>query len=104
MPKPVRLTSGLEFSSISAAAEHFKKLLDQQEFAEPFRGPEVADIRAVFDEYCTKTGWPLPSPAASFYPTHERGPGYTTRCYGVKFDDGSTDTFSMLKALRAIAT
>lgn len=104
MPKSVRLSTGLEFNSISAGSEHFKKLLDGQEFAKPFSGPEVADIRAAFDDYCVKTAWPVPSPPASFYPTHDRGPGFTTRCYGVTFEDGSKDNFSMPKALSVIAS
>jgi hypothetical protein len=103
MPKSISLTSGLEFASISAGVAHFKKLLEQQEFGKPFTGPEVAHIRAAFDDYCAKTDWPVLSPPASFYPTHERGPGFTTRCYGVTFEDGSKDTFSMPKALRAIS-
>jgi len=55
-----------------------------------FSGDELADIRAVYEDYCAKTGWNLQSPPASFYPTYDRGPGYTTRCYGVIFEDGTT--------------
>ena len=36
-------------------------------------------------------------------PHADRQPGYTTRCYGVTFEDGTTGNFSMEKALRAIA-
>lgn len=49
------------------------------------------------------TGWGLQSPPVSFYPTHDRGPGYTTRCFGVTFEGGTTRNFSMDYALRAIA-
>lgn len=103
MAKSIRLSTGLEFASISAGSDHFKKVLDGQELAKPFNGPELADIRAAFEEYCSRTDWPVPSPPASFYPTHERGPGFTTRCYGVTFEDGSKDNFSMPKALKVIA-
>lgn len=34
---------------------------------------------------------------------YDRGPGYTTRCFCVTFEDGTTGHFSMDKALRAIA-
>lgn len=103
MPKSIRLSTGLEFKSISAGVDHFKKILDGQDVSKPFDGPEAADIRAAFDEYCSRTDWPVPSPPASFFPARERGPGFTTRCYGVTFEDGSKDTFSMAKALKTIA-
>jgi hypothetical protein len=44
-----------------------------------------------------------PRPAATFQPVHERGPGFTTRCFGVTYEDGSTGRFSIHKALSAIA-
>lgn len=103
MPKSVKLSTGLEFKSISQASEHFRKLLKAQELETPFTGEDEVHIRGAFKAYCAKTDWPVPSPPASFYPTHDRGPGYTTRCYGVTFEDGSTGNFSMPKALSAIA-
>ncbi len=103
MPKSVRLTTGLEFKSITAGIEHFSKLLDSQALKVPFTGADDEHIRAAYDEYCSKTDWPTPSPAATFQPINDRGPGYTTRCYGVVYEDGTTGNFSMAKALRAIA-
>ena len=104
MAKSVLLKNGRAFKTVTAAKEHFTQLLGGQELKKAFDGGDLADIRAVYDDYCAKTNWAVKSPPSSFYPIHDRGPGYTTRCYGVTFEDGTTDNFSMEKALRAIAT
>ena len=103
MPKPVTLTTGLQFGSISAGEEHFSRLLEAQELEKPFEGAELEHIRAAYEAYCAKTGWDTPTPAATFQPVHERGPGFTTRCFGITYEDGTTGRFSMPKALSAIA-
>lgn len=104
MAKSVSLRTGRAFATITAAMEHFALVLNGRELKQEFIGDELADIRSVYEDYCAKTGWDLQSPPASFYPTRDRGPGYTTRCHGVTFEDGTTGNFSMEKALRAIAT
>jgi len=103
MAKSVSLRTGRAFGTVTAANEHFALILNGRGLKQEFSGDELADIRAVYEDYCAKTGWNLQSPPASFYPTYDRGPGYTTRCYGVTFEDGTTGNFSMEKALRAIA-
>ncbi|WP_433948428.1 hypothetical protein [Brevundimonas diminuta] len=103
MPKTVTIHSGQTFPTLTAAKSHFRQLLDDQPVKAPYEGQALADIEAVYLAYCAETNWPVPSPPASFYPTHGRGPGYTTRCYGVTFTDGRMDTFSMDKALIAIS-
>ncbi len=103
MPKSVKLATGLQFGSISEGIKHFTRMLEAHELQLSFTGEDAAHIRAAFEAYCVRTDWPLPSPPASFYPTRDRGPGYTTRCYGVTFENGTTERFSMAKALRAIA-
>lgn len=103
MAKRVVLTTGREFKTIGAAKAHFAEVLEKPELKTPFEGEELADIRAAYLAYCEATEWPLPSLPASFYPMHERGPGYTTRCFGVTFEDGRSESFSMPKALSAIA-
>lgn len=104
MAKSVSLRTGRVFGTITTAKGHFARILDAQELKKAFSGRELADIKALYEEYCAKTDWAMPSPPASFYPTHDRGPGYTTRCFGVTFEDGTTTNFSLEKALRAIAT
>ena len=103
MAKSVTLSTGRTFPSVTAAKEHFAAILTARELKQAFSGNEFADIQAVYIAYCAKTGWALPSMPASFYPVHDRGPGYTTRCFGVTFKDGTTGNFSMDKALRAVA-
>ena len=104
MPKFVKLSTGLEFKSVMAGVEHFLKLLAAQDLKVAFTGVDEVHIRAAYNEYCVKTDWQTPSPIATFEPVHDRGPGYTTRCFGVTYVDGSTAKFSMKKALSVIAT
>lgn len=104
MAKSVSLSTGRTFATVAAANEHFSRILDGRELKQRFGEDDLADVRAVYEDYCAKTGWELKSLPASFYPTHDRGPGYTTRCFGVTFEDETTGRFSMEKALRAIAT
>lgn len=103
MAKSVTLGTGRAFPTVTAAKEHFAQILNGQELKKAFSGEDLADIRAVYADYCAKTDWSLPSAPASFYPTHDRAPGYTIRCFGVTFEDGTTGNFSMDKALRTIA-
>lgn len=103
MGKSVSLATGRAFPTIAAGREYFSNLLKGQELKAAFSGPDAADIRAAYEAYCAKTNWRLDSPPASFHPTQDRGPGYTTRCYGVIFEDGTVGKFSMDKALSAIA-
>jgi len=103
MAKSVSLKTGRTFKTVSAAKDHFARLLDDQPLKEEFTDDDLIDIRAAYEAYCSSTNWILKSPPTSFYPAHDRGPGYTTRCYGVTFADGTVATFSMEKALRAIA-
>jgi hypothetical protein len=104
MAKSVSLKTGRIFVTVTAAKEHFARILDRRELKQDFAGEDLADVRAAYVDYCAKTNWQLQSPPASFYPTHDHDPGYTTRCFGVTFEDGTTGKFSMDKALRAIAT
>jgi len=103
MPKSVKLSTGLEFRSISAGDEFFSKMLAAQDLNVPFSGLNEEHIRAAYDEYCVKTDWQAPSPLATFQPVHDRGPGYTTSCFGLTYTDSTTDNFSMKRALSAIA-
>lgn len=103
MPKTVTLATGLRFASISAGVDHFSAMLEAQELRKPFEGDDAHHIRAAYEAYCAKTEWTTPSHAATFQPVQERGPGFTTRCFGISYEDGSTGRFSMQKALSAIA-
>lgn len=103
MAKSVTLSTGRAFLTITAAKEHFEQNLNGQELKKAFSGDDLADIGAVYADYCVRTDWSMPSAPAAYYPTHDRDPGYTSRCFGITFEDGTTGSFSMDKALRAIA-
>jgi ribosomal protein L17 len=61
-------------------------------------------LKTLYEEYCRRTTYSLLSPVAAFYPTMEKRSGGYTRCIGVEFQDGSKTTFSLDKALSAVAT
>lgn len=103
MAKTISLSTGRVFNTISSAKEYFAGLLDSQQLKEPFSGEGLIEIHEVYVGYCEATDWPLPSKPMSFYPTEERGAGYTTRCYGVTYANGESASFSMPKALTAVA-
>lgn len=103
MAKSVLLATGRSFPTVKAALDHFSGVLKEQPDKAPFAGADESDIGAAYLAYCAKTNWTLESPPAFYYPTHGRGAGFTTRCFGVTFEDGNSTNFSMEKALRTIA-
>jgi len=70
---------------------------------ELFADGEFESLRLLYQGYCAKTNWPINSPPKAFFPTHERREGVTTKCFGVEFADGTNGTFSLGKALSAVA-
>lgn len=102
--KRIELENGLCFESINAGKIHFDKILKGTLLGAHVTGQELRDISALYEAYCNKTNWYLGSPPAAFFPMNERGKGYTTRCFGVKFEDGSTNRFSLDRALSAVAS
>jgi hypothetical protein len=103
MVKRIDLAGGLKFESITEGKKHFEKSLKETELGTHVTPKEFVEIKALYEAYCKKTKWPINSPPAAFFPMHERGKGYTTRCFGVAFKDGSTDRFSLDKALSEVA-
>jgi hypothetical protein len=101
--KDIDLGDGLRFESIGAGKKHFEKSLKGAEIDKHFVGQEFQDIEALYSAYCKATNWAVSSPPIAFFPKNESGKGYTTRCFGVEFKDGSTNRFSLDKALSAIA-
>jgi hypothetical protein len=101
--KSINLGNGLMFTSISAGKVHFESILKSTAIETDVAANEFNELKALYEQYCTKTNWPLNSPPTAFYPTYERGPGYTTRCFGIRFQDGSTGRFSLDKALSEVA-
>jgi hypothetical protein len=95
--------AGLKFESITAGKMHFEPILKDAAMGRNYAGQEFQDIKALYDEYCRKTNWILKSPVKAFFPKNETGKGFTTKCFGIEFEDGSTDRFSLDKALSAVA-
>jgi hypothetical protein len=104
MTKDIDLGNNLKFESIAAGKTHFEKILKETVLGTHVTAQEFREINALYEGYCRKTNWPLSSSPAAFYPMHERGKGYTTRCFGVDFKDGSKSRFSLDKALSAVAS
>lgn len=104
MAKKIDLTTGKSFRNIAEAKLHFSSLLKVTPLKAEISGADLEDVRAVYQAYCSLTDWELPSMPVGFFPVHERGKEYTTRCFGVRFEDGSIGRFSIQKALSKIAT
>jgi hypothetical protein len=60
--KSVSLRTGRAFETVTAAKDHFVQILNGQELKQEFAGDELSDIRAIYEDYCAKTGWELQSP------------------------------------------
>lgn len=103
MSKKINLYNGKSFKNIAEAKRHFSALLGATPLKVEISGGDLEDVSAVYQAYCKATDWVLPSLPVGFFPVNESGEGYTTRCFGVRFADGSTNRFSILKALSRIA-
>ena len=101
--KAIDLGAGLQFESITAGKMHFEPILKDAALGKHFAGQELQDIKALYDEYCRKTNWIIKSPVKAIFPKNETGKGFTTKCFGIQFEDGATDRFSLDKALSAVA-
>lgn len=101
--KKIELDSGRKFESIGAGKEFFEKILKDTPLGNHVTEHEFQEIKALYDAYCRKTKWIVKSPVTAFFPKNESGKGFTTKCFGIQFEDGSTDRFSLDKALSAAA-
>jgi hypothetical protein len=79
------------------------KSLNATQLGQHIIGQDFQDIYALYTAYCRATNWQVPSPPAAFFPKNESGVGYTTRCFGIEFQDGTIGRFSLDKALSAAA-
>lgn len=101
--KTIDLTPSLRFESISAGKVHFDKILKETPVETDVTPDQFQELKVLYEEYCRRTQWPLSSLPIAFYPIYEVGKGFTTKCFAVKFQDGSTNRFSLDKALSAVA-
>jgi hypothetical protein len=91
--KNIDLGNGLKFESITSGKEHFDKILKVTPLETRVAAQEFDEINALYEAYCRKTNYPIGSPPVAFFPTNEIGKGYTTRCFGVKFEMGLPTEF-----------
>ena len=98
--KSIDLGPGLQFSSITAGRAHFKPILDATPIGQYATPQQFAELKVLYEAYCTNTSWPLPSPPVGFGTMLEQ---FETKCFSVEFADGSKGRFSLDKALSAVA-
>ena len=98
--KKIDLGTGLAFSSITDAKSHFGKILKDTPINQHVTKQEFDALKILFEKYCQKTSWPMPIPPKAFFPIYEQ---YSTKCFGIQFEDGTTGRFSLDKALSAVA-
>jgi len=101
--KKIDFGTGVVFASIAEARDYYGQILRDTPIDQRVTNEEYKAVRLLYEAYCAKTNWPLPSSPKAFFTTHKRGVGYTTKCFGVEFEDGSKATFSLDKALAAVA-
>jgi hypothetical protein len=98
--KSIDLGPGLKFASIKEGRVHFKKILDATEVGHHVTPQQFNDVKILYETYCANTNWPLPSPPVAFGAMLEQ---FNTKCFSIKFADGSKDRFSLDKALSKVA-
>lgn len=103
MAKKIELAPDLKFSSIVGARTYFRNILNSTLLNQHVSDGEFESLRLLYQEYCAKTNWPMNSPPSAFFPRLEQGEGFTTKCFGVEFEDGTRGVFSLDKALSAAA-
>ncbi len=104
MPKSINLGPPLDFATIKRAKAHFDPFRTGGELDHDVPNDKFEQMKVLYNQYCANTGYDLPSPVAAFFPTMEKRSGGYTRCVGVRFADGTKTTFSLDKALSAVAT
>jgi len=103
MVKKIELAPDLKFSSIIQARTYFRNILNSTELNQCVSDGEFESLRLLYEAYCTKTNWPITSPLKAFFPRYEQGEGFTTKCFGIEFENGTNGKFSLDKALSAVA-
>lgn len=101
--KAIDIEGKWQFASITAAKMFYDPILKNTPISQRVTPDEFLSLKALYEAYCAKTNWPLPSPPKEFYPMLEKGRGFATRCFGLIFENGKTERFSLDKALSAVA-
>ncbi len=104
MLKAVHLGPSLSFESITSAKVYYDPIRTGGLIDVDVSPQHFEDLTALYVAYCRKTNYNIPSEIVAFYPTIEKRNGGYTRCLGVRFKNNSTTTFSLDKALSAVAS
>ena len=107
MAKQVTVQSGIVFQTLKAAKDHFWKLRESTPLGERLSEPERSDVLDVYRRYCDATGWPAEDAVdvTTEWDNRPRPKGTyaQTKAFAVVTASGSTNIFSVDKALEAIA-
>ncbi len=101
--KIIALGAGLQFASITEAKAYFGEILKTTSIDQRVTSAEFYALKLLYETYCAKTNWPMPSLPKAFFAVYEQQKGYTTKCFGIEFQNGKKDRFSLDKALSAVA-
>jgi hypothetical protein len=104
MPKSIKLGPTLDFATITLAKAHFDPFRTGGELNQDVPNEQFEQLKALYEKYCSNTQYALPAAVTAFFPTMEKRSSGYTRCLGVRFADGTTKTFSLDKALSAVAS
>lgn len=104
VPKSISLGPQLDFASIALAKQHFDPFRTDGELDQNIPPDQFQQLKLLYEKYCTNTDFSIPSAVTAFFPTMEKRSGGYTRCLGVRFADGTSTTFSLDKALSAVAS
>lgn len=100
--KNVLLSNGVEFESLQAANLYFDGLRERPK-GTTFSGQELDNLRALYEDYCRVTKYPVPGKITGFHTAFEPRPGGSHPCFFVEFESGKPKPFSQIKALKEIA-
>jgi hypothetical protein len=70
--KRIDLGPGLIFGSISAAKVHFDPVRAKGSLDVDISMGHFSEMKILYEKYCIKTNYPMPSPVAAFYPTMKK--------------------------------
>ncbi|WP_346294587.1 hypothetical protein LRC39_13000 [Rhodopseudomonas sp. P1] len=104
MPKSLTLSHDLEFSSITDAKKHFDLFRTGGDLQKDVPKEQFEQLKLLYDAYCKATDYTPKGEVVAFFPTIENRNGGHTRCLAARFSDGTSQTFSLDKALRAVAS
>lgn len=107
LAKKVRTLSGTVFPSVSKAEEHFDAIRQRTEIKAQIPDPDRADIIDIYVRYCAATDYshpPVIGVTTAWNNDVRPGQQYApTKAFAVVTASGEHKTFSMPKALKAIA-